>query len=61
MRALALILALWMLPAYGAMVTDEEMAHCVAEGGCALVTKLWLQQRLEEAREEGRKNCKNKT
>lgn len=30
-------------------MTDEERAACDAEGGCALVTREWVRQRVEAA------------
>ena len=30
-------------------VTQEEMQHCAAEGGCRLVTRAWLEDRVKQA------------
>lgn len=31
------------------IVTQEEMQHCAAEGGCRLVTRAWLEDRVKQA------------
>lgn len=57
MKRALVLMALLVLPAWGAQLTDEELAHCAEQGGCALVTRVWLMERLKEAEREGRKAC----
>lgn len=41
--------------------TDAEMQQCAIEGGCQPVSYKWFQQRMEEAKNAGRQDCKGGT
>ena len=53
--ALAIIfLALPPVFAFAVELTKDEQADCAKQGGCALVTKKWVNERIAEAYKAGR-------
>jgi hypothetical protein len=55
MRRLLLALALVALPALAIDYSPQVLDKCEEQGGCALVSRQWLADKIEQARQEGKK------
>ena len=43
------------------ILSPEDAARCQAQGGCGIVSRVWLQRRLQQAYEAGKAECKGGT
>lgn len=43
------------------VLSPEDAALCEAQGGCGIVSRVWLQRRLQQAYEAGKAECKGGT